>query len=294
MNRPEQPGHQGPPPLATPFDADRAKLDQAAWAAYLGAPVEVTNTLEMPLRLVPPGTFSMNPHYRVRLTRPYRVGAYEVTVGQFRAFVAQTGYKSSVEAPGAGGIIMDRKGNHLEANPDLNWRHPDVARGDDYPVAQVSWIDASKFCEWLGKKEGKLYRLPTDAEWDWACRAGSTSAYSFGDDSTKLGEYAWFEDNSDWHSHPVGQKRPNAWGLYDLHGNVCEYCLDDSVELSDLRAAALTTDPSRMSGTPQRQIRGMGFTDAADELRISECRASFDRAKSMFHFGFRVVCEVVE
>src|SRR5206468_1604460 len=96
----------------------------------------------------------------------------------------------------------------------------------DYPVGQVSWHDAVAFCQWLSRKEGKTYRLPTEAEWEWACRAGCLGRYHFGDDSRRLGEYAWFADNSNNRSQPVGQKKPNAWGLFDMHGNLAEYCAD--------------------------------------------------------------------
>jgi formylglycine-generating enzyme required for sulfatase activity len=90
----------------------------------------------------------------------------------------------------------------------------------------VCWLDAKAFCDWLSKKEGKAYRLPTEAEWEYACRAGSTGDFCFGDDEARLGEYAWYKANSDDTTHPVGQKKPNAWGLYDMHGNVVEWCQD--------------------------------------------------------------------
>ena len=97
---------------------------------------------------------------------------------------------------------------------------------DEHPVVNVSWNDALAFCRWLSKKEGKICRLPTEAEWEYACRAGSTTRYCFGDDASDLGEYAWYGANSDRKTHPVGTKKPNAWGLYDMHGNAWEWCAD--------------------------------------------------------------------
>ncbi|MEO2033591.1 MAG: formylglycine-generating enzyme family protein, partial [Planctomycetaceae bacterium] len=99
------------------------------------------------------------------------------------------------------------------------------------PVEQVSWDDAVEFCRKLSsraeeKSAGWVYRLPTEAEWEYACRAGTTTAYSFGDSEFELGEYAWFRENSNGTTHPVGEKRPNGWGLYDMHGNVWEWCQD--------------------------------------------------------------------
>jgi formylglycine-generating enzyme required for sulfatase activity len=103
--------------------------------------------------------------------------------------------------------------------------------GDEHPVEMVSWDDALAFCKWLSAldtelSDGQLYRLPTEAEWEYACRAGNQTAYSFGDDRTRLGSSGWFKDNAEGATHPVGQLAGNSWGLYDMHGNVWEWCMD--------------------------------------------------------------------
>jgi len=95
-----------------------------------------------------------------------------------------------------------------------------------YPVLAISHHAAMEYCRWLSEKTGKKYRLPTEAEWEWACRAGTTTAFSFGDDPKKLGDHAWIEENADEHSHPAGKKKANPWGLHDMHGNVAEWCID--------------------------------------------------------------------
>jgi formylglycine-generating enzyme required for sulfatase activity len=269
-----------------PFDATRAKEYQDGWAKRLGVPVAVTNTIGTRMRLVPPGEFPMTPDYRVTISKPFRIGAHEVTVRQFRIFVDETGYKTDAEKSGKG--EAQRISGERDVGPEFTWRHKDVVGGDEHPVGQVSWNDAAAFCEWLSRKEKKTYRLPTEAEWEWACRAGSLAAYYFGDDPAALVEYAWSAENSGGKSHTVGSKRPNAWGLFDMHGNVSEHCLD---WFDEQPATGRATDPRGPASGTRRIIRGYSFIDPPNTLTAAQ-RTHVHPEYSMHHFGFRIVCEV--
>jgi uncharacterized protein (TIGR03067 family) len=273
------------PSAAATFDAAKAKEFQESWAKHLGVPVESPNTLGMKMRLIPPGKFPMTADSSVTISKPFLIGAHEVTVRQFRAFVDETGYKTDAEKAGKG--EAQKIAGERQVGPEFTWRHKDVAQGDDYPVGQVTWNDAAAFCEWLSRKEKMTYRLPTEAEWEWACRAGSLTAYHFGDDPAGLGEYAWSAANSGDKSHPVGSRKPNAWGLFDTHGNVAEHCLDWFEELGRGRAV----DPRGPASGTRRVIRGYSFIDPPLLLTANQ-RTHADPAFSMHHFGFRVVCEV--
>ena len=131
-----------------------------------------------------------------------------------------------------------------------------VKEGDDYPAANVNWHDAVEFCRKLSEKAGLEYRLPTEAEWEYACRAGTTTAYSLGDDASELGEYAWYSENprdvGQEYAHIVGQKKPNPWGLYDMHGNVWEWCSDWHGDYP----SGSVTDPAGPSSGSSRVGRG--------------------------------------
>ena len=140
------------------------------------------------------------------------------------------------------------------------------------PAICMTQHAARKYCEWLSAKTGHYYRLPTEAEWEYACRAGSKTAYSFGDDPTRLGEYGWFSDNSDDSYHPVGKKKPNKWGLCDMHGNVSEWVLDQYREKYEPKAVK---NPLAIPKTLYpRVVRGGGWDDSADWLRSSKRIAS--------------------
>ena len=197
---------------------------------------------------IPPGEFMMGnrngdedekPVRRVRITKGFYFAAHEVTLRRFRVFVEAAGYSTEAErGDGAYGWT----GSKWEKRRDFNWRNPGFTQGDDHPVVCVSWNDAQAFCKWLSRKEGVACRLPTEAEWEYACRAGTTSAYWWGDDpdggkgccnaadqtaKMKLPGRAVF-NWPDGHkfTSPAGSFKPNGFGLYDMHGNVCEWCAD--------------------------------------------------------------------
>lgn len=146
------------------------------------------------------------------------------------------------------------------------------------PVISITHHAAMEYCRWLSAKTGKTYRLPTEAEWEYAGRAGSKTAYSFGDDPAKLGDYAWYTANSDSKPHPVGLKKPNVWGLYDMHGNVAEWCLDHYDKDFYGRFKSGTPAPSPvLLPTDKRYphvVRGGSWDDDAARLRSAARRAS--------------------
>jgi len=175
---------------------------------------------------VPAGEFLMGgtdgiekPVHKVRIGYDFEVGTTEVTIGQFRAFVQATGYPTDGEKVG---VSWSR-------GPDTDWQSEDAVdwcratrdQSDDHPAIFISWYDAMAFCHWLSAETGQEIRLPSEAEWEHACRAGTTGLYA-----GELGEMGWYQYNACNRTHPVVQKQPNAWGLYDMHGNVWEWCLD--------------------------------------------------------------------
>jgi formylglycine-generating enzyme required for sulfatase activity len=169
--------------------------------------------------------------------------------------------------------------------------NPSHFKGDNLPVETVRWIEATEFCKKLSRKDGKTYRLPTEAEWEYACRAGSTGAYSFGSSQSSLGDYAWYGyGKSGKRTHPVGTKRPNAFGLYDMHGNVWEFCRD--FYDSGYYNKSIRTDPEKtQSNAIGRVLRGGGWDGDAGICRSAYRFGNHPRRRSG-SFGFRVVLSV--
>jgi formylglycine-generating enzyme required for sulfatase activity len=208
-----------------------------------------------------------------------------VTVGQFRRFVAAAGYRTEAERDGRGGWGWDQKQGKWVQDPKFTWRSPGFEQTDEHPVVNVTWNDATAFCEWLSWLERMTYRLPTQTEWEYACRAGATTRYSFGDAAAKLGEYAWFTGNSDDRTHPVGRKKPNGWGLFDMHGNVWEWCSDGYA--ADYYRQSPVDDPPGPLRAPERVMRGGGWDGGLRSAR-STYRYGDAPVYRSYDLGFRV------
>jgi formylglycine-generating enzyme required for sulfatase activity len=257
---------------------------------------EFVNPLDMKLLRIRPGTFLMGspnyekgrdpneePQHPVTITRTYYLGACPVTKGQFAAFVKETGYKTDAEKDGQGGWGYNAATRKYEGrDPKYSWRNTGWDQTDDHPVVNVTWKDATEFCKWLSKKEGREYGLPTEAEWEYACRAGTTTAYSFGDDPKQLGDYAWFSDNAGVRPHEVGKKKPNPWGLYDLHGNVFQWCADRYGPYPN----GAVTDPKGPETGPSRVSRGGSWNGGPRDCRSAN-RAPGNPGDSTGDTGFR-------
>jgi eukaryotic-like serine/threonine-protein kinase len=298
------------PPKADPPAPEGRRDDRAPAIAARPAPrpdepparavKTVVNSLGMVLVRVPPGEFLMGsadadptarpeekPQHLVRLKKSFYLGAYEVTVGQFRAFVEATGYRTKAEEDGKGGAIYDVKRKKVVKDSSLSWRRPGYWRpqADDEPVVQVTWHDAIAFCEWLTEREGIDYRLPTEAEWEYACRAGSSGRWCFGDDPAPLGDYAWTRENAGFIPHAVGTKRPNAFGLCDMHGNVWEWC-------QDRYAAPYPPGPEENPKGPseghERVVRGGSWDFPEVERTRSAERHHHTSSYRYYTIGFRV------
>jgi formylglycine-generating enzyme required for sulfatase activity len=274
----------------------------------------ITNSIGMRLRLIPAGEFLMgspdgegepgeHPQHRVRITRPFYLGVYEVTRGQFRRFVDETGYQTEAEQDGKGGHGWNEETRAYEQNPQFTWRSPGFEQTDEHPVVNVSWNDAVAFTTWLSDKEGIIYRLPTEAEWEYACRAGTTTAYFHGSDCEGLAALGNVADatarakHPEWtdaiaardgfvYTAPVGQFRPNAFGLYDMHGNVWEWCRDGYDALTYQQSPGV--DPSGPPQAALRVIRGGAWGLRSREETRSAFRQGRDPSRRATTMGFRV------
>jgi len=164
------------------------------------------------------------PVHEVIINYDFEIAQTPVTVGEFRVFVEETKYVTEAEK-GDGAYVWD--GENYDKKKDASWKNPYFEQSDDHPVICVSWNDAQAYITWLNEKTGETYRLPTEAEWEFSCRAGSTTKWHFGDDEKALEDYAWYDNKGGKCTKPVATKKPNQWGFYDMHGNVWEWCLDD-------------------------------------------------------------------
>jgi serine/threonine protein kinase/formylglycine-generating enzyme required for sulfatase activity len=296
-----------PPPFAiAPFDANQARAHQEAWAQHLGTEVEISSPLGIRQRLIPPGEFLMGspqaevdalvksttdrnwqahfrseaPQHRVQLTKAFYLGTYPVTQRQYQEVMGFNPSQFSLTGSG--------KDTVRDSDPD------------QHPVESVCWRDAVNFCNMLSEKEGLNpyylrigddvavvggtgYRLPTEAERECACRAGTTTRWSFGDNETNLPRHAWTNMSANERTHPVGELAANPYGLYDLHGNVWEWCWDWHGDYS----AAAAVNPTGPSTGTVRVLRGGAFNFSPAYSR-SALRDRFEPWLHAYYFGFRV------
>jgi formylglycine-generating enzyme required for sulfatase activity len=279
------------PPLAVaPFDEKQAKSHQLRWAKHLKVSVELTNSINMKLTLIPPGEFMMGstqeevkqlleearqqkappwytnrvasetPQHRVRISRPFYLGVYEVTQADYD-------------------WVMGSNPSRFAGTPSR-------------PVNNVTWNDAAEFCRELGelpeeKKAKAVYRLATEAEWEYACRAGATTHYSFGDDPSRLGQYASWGKNAGSRPYSVGHFKPNAFGLFDMHGSVWEWCAD--WHAGDFYQKSPAEDPAGPPLGTARVMRGGCRTDNNPGCLRCELRNPAGPTYRDDGTGFRVV-----
>jgi formylglycine-generating enzyme required for sulfatase activity len=259
-------------------------------------PPPVVNSIGMKLAHIPAGTFTMGsppdePHrledehqHDVVISRPFLMGVHELTVGQFRAFVEATGYKTEAEKNGKGATRFPGGG----FDPTCTWKTPGWTQTDEHPVACLARTDVEAFCQWLSKKEGKRYRLPTEAEWEYACRAGTTTAYHFGPGFSDKDANG---DDANKSAVKVGAYPANALGLHDMHGNVWEWCAD--WYLGDYYRQSPRFDPigpSRPNAPANGVLRGGGWTHGAVQDRAAH-RGNLPPDWPRNDFGARIVCE---
>lgn len=229
-----------------------------------GFNTDTYKTTKLVLRRIPAGTFKMNGSYQVTLSKPFYVGLFEVTQKQWTLVTGSnpsnfSGDKRPVEQVSYNAIRGSSSGANWPAN---------------------NAVDSSSFLGKLRAKTGLAFDLPTEAQWEYACRAGTTTAWSYGGSAN--GDYMWYLSNSSHQTHDVGTKKANPWGLYDVHGNVCEWCLDWYGSLS------AGTDPKGSSSGKSRVLRGGYFGISADGC-TSSYRVDYGPSSASYNSGFRLV-----
>lgn len=312
-------------------------------------PAFIINSIGMRMVSIMPGEFLMGspdsdpdahpdekPQHRVRINRPFFIGMHQVTLGQFRKFVEETKYVTEYESNGQGSYALVLATGKVEPKPEFKWSNIGFQQDDNHPVVGVSWNDAQKFCEWLGNREKRKYRLPTEAEWEYCCRAGTTTRFANGDAKESMREIGncadqelakrWIWNSNDppfakgthlpayaeaWNdgfpfTAPVGSFKPNPWGLYDMHGNVGEFCSDwydenyyENARVDDPQGPETpeVVDISNvlpgMAPRSLRVVRGGVWLDPAVGCRSADRqthrRHTIDSAADL---GFRVVWEM--
>jgi formylglycine-generating enzyme required for sulfatase activity/tRNA A-37 threonylcarbamoyl transferase component Bud32 len=258
---------------------NEAKEAQREAADSLNIPVEIKDTVGITFKLIPAGSFVMgaspgdsdayedeSPRHQVEITKAFYIGVYEVTQAQWQEVMGTTVRQQRDKA-------------------DKDW--PMRGEGHRYPIYYVNWDEAREFCRKLSAREGVTYRLPTEAEWEYACRAGTTTKYYWGNNMND--DYAWYDDNSGNETHEVGRRSPNAWGLYDMSGNVWEWCSDWYG--ANYYSSSPRQYPKGPSSGVVRVLRGGCWSVGARVVR-SSLRLWVTPVLRYYNYGFRIVRDV--
>ena len=277
------------------------------------SPASFTNSLGMQFRLIPAGTFTMGSpaseddrgndetQHKVTLTQPFYIGVYEVTQGDFRRFVEATNYETTAEKEGTA-WGFDEESEKWQDISGLSWRNPGFDQTSTHPVVCVSWNDCRAYIGWLNRQygselrrelgEGWLYGLPSESQWEYACRAGTTTPYSFGgtlngDHANCYGKCPYGTETEGRYlgrTTDVGSYPPNSWGVYDMHGNVCEWCSD---WYDDAYPRGRVTNPMGPPCGLARVLRGGSWDDEARYCRSAD-RAGLGPTGRSYGLGCRV------
>jgi serine/threonine protein kinase len=301
--------------LPRAFAPSEAASQQQAWAERAGVPVEVKLPAGPTLRLLPAGEYQMGtpsdelesmltrattdaqrdylraegPVRTVQFDRPFYFGATEVTFPEFRRFIEATAYRTAAErgAKGYGWHQASQTWQYDQGGSGYSWRNlGDLKITDEMPVMNIAWEDALHYCDWLNTQPSPAgvslrVRLPWEREWEYAARAGSPAPWCFGDDGQLVRDYGWTTENARW-PQPVGERRPNAFGLFDLYGNVSEWCGDRLEDRTDLHQPV---------NYETRVKRGGGFSDPPQSTRSAARRWLHPTTP---YGGFRIAAEIVE
>ena len=256
--------------------------------------------VQMEMILVQPGSFTQGspagesgrepdegPQRRVTITKPFYMAKFPVTRAQFARFAESTRFRTEAEVGQSGGFgVVDGR---LVQQKQFNWRNPGFEQADDHPVVIVSAIDAAAFCKWLSTKSGRLCELPTEAQWEFVCRAGTSLARY----AEPVDDVAWHRGNGLSQTHPVGEKKANAWGFHDFYGPVWQWCRDWYAPYPSGAASDPVQTNANLSDKPRQVLRGGSVLSDVSHSRSAERYRNDARSRNADN-GFRIICSVAQ